>query len=160
MANRTTGKETMAEIRPETTDETTTGTEDPARDPPVAGEGAARLRKARRRAFYSIGEVCSMIGVKSHVLRYWESQFEELSPAKNRSGNRVYQPREIEVIALIHRLVHDERYTVEGARKRLSELRAEGGTDEASSAALRHVFLRTLRGELQELYDLLDPSVR
>jgi DNA-binding transcriptional MerR regulator len=123
-------------------------------------EALARLRRARRRAFYSIGEVCSMVGVKPHVLRYWESQFRELAPSKNRSGNRVYQSREIELIALIHTLVHEQRYTVEGARKRLVELRNEGAAAEQSSMALQRVFLRSLQSELQELHDLLDSAAR
>ena len=126
--------------------------------PPTGGAG--RFRRPRRRAFYSIGEVCSMIGVKPHVLRYWESQFRELSPAKNRSGNRVYQTEEIELIALIHTLVHEQRYTVEGARKRLVELKNEGVKAERSSQALQRAYLRSLRSELQELHELLDPSVR
>ena len=97
-----------------------------------------------------------MIGVKPHVLRYWETQFRELNPTKNRSGNRVYQSDEIELIALIHNLVHRQRYTVEGARKRLAEMREAGTTAEQSSIALQRVFLRTLREELEQLYDLLD----
>ncbi len=123
-------------------------------------DALTRLRRARRRAFYSIGEVCSMVGVKPHVLRYWESQFRELSPTKNRSGNRVYQSREIELIALIHTLVHEQRYTVEGARKRLVELRNEGAAEEQSSIALQRVFLRSLQSELHELHDLLDATTR
>ncbi len=101
-----------------------------------------------------------MIGVKPHVLRYWESQFRELSPAKNRSGNRVYQTEEIELIALIHTLVHEQRFTVEGARKRLVELKNEGTAAERSSQALRSAFLRSLRSELHELHELLDPTAR
>lgn len=124
--------------------------------PPEREEVASRLRRPRRRTYYSIGEVCSMIGVKPHVLRYWESQFDELRPNKNRSGNRVYQSGEIELIALIHRLVHEERYTVEGARKRLGELQEAGQTQEQSAEALQAVFLRSLQTELLEIYDLLD----
>jgi len=123
-----------------------------------SADSPGRFRRPRPRAFYSIGEVCSMIGVKPHVLRYWESQFRELSPAKNRSGNRVYQTREIELIALIHTLVHEQRYTVEGARKRLAELRNDDSTTEESAQALQRVFLRSLVGELRELHDLLDPA--
>jgi DNA-binding transcriptional MerR regulator len=136
----------------------------PAQLPESAPEGnerreaLERLRRSRRRTYYSIGEVCSMVGIKPHVLRYWETQFEELSPAKNRSGNRVYQAPEIELIALIQRLVHEERYTVEGARMRIAELRAEGSSAEKASGALRWMFLRTLEDELRQLYDLLDPS--
>lgn len=101
-----------------------------------------------------------MIGIKPHVLRYWESQISELSPSKNRAGNRVYQADEIELIALIHRLVNEEKYTVAGAQKRLAELRESGATAEASSLALQRVFLRTLGDELRDLHDLLDPSRR
>jgi DNA-binding transcriptional MerR regulator len=122
----------------------------------VREDGGARLRRPRRRTYYSIGEVCSMIGVKPHVLRYWESQFDELRPNKNRSGNRVYQSGEIELIALIHRLVHEERYTVEGARKRLGELQEAGQTQGQSAEALQGVFLRSLQADLQEIHDLLD----
>lgn len=121
-------------------------------------EGRSRFRRPRRRTYYSIGEVCSMIGVKPHVLRYWESQFDELKPNKNRSGNRVYQSGEIELIALIHKLVHDERYTVEGAKKRLGELQDSGDTQEQSAAALQAVFLQSLRTELQEIHELLGES--
>jgi len=128
--------------------------------PPRRMEGLGRLRRARRRTFYSIGEVCSMFNVKPHVLRYWESQFEDLSPSKNRSGNRVYQTREIELIALIHRLVHEERYTVEGARMRIAEMQAAGTTEEESGRALQLAFLRNLQGDLQELHELLDPTHR
>jgi DNA-binding transcriptional MerR regulator len=131
----------------------------PAADGAATDEGG-RFRRVRRREFYSIGEVCSIIGVKPHVLRYWESQFKELSPTKNRSGNRVYRTAEIELIALIHNLVHDQRFTVEGARKRLMEMKNEGTAAERSSRALQRAFLRSLRSELHELHELLDPSAR
>jgi DNA-binding transcriptional MerR regulator len=119
-----------------------------------------RYRRARRRTFYSIGEVCEMLDLKPHVLRYWETQFPGLSPTKNRAGNRVYQADELELIALIRRLVHDERYTIEGARRRLEELDAEGTTTQHSSRALELSFLRSLRSELESILELLDPAAR
>ena len=119
-----------------------------------------RHRRARRRTFYSIGEVCEMLDLKPHVLRYWETQFPGLTPTKNRAGNRVYQADDLELIALIRRLVHDERYSIEGARKRLAELDAEGSTAQHSSRALEQSFLRSLRSELESLLDLLDPATR
>lgn len=121
-------------------------------------DGSRRLRRPLRRAFYSIGEVCQMLDLKPHVLRYWETQFEALSPSKNRAGNRVYTQQEVELIALIRRLVHDERYTIEGARLRLQEMEAEGTAVEQSAQALEHAFLVTLREELEELLRLLDPA--
>ena len=76
--------------------------------------------------FFSIGEVCDLTGLKPHVLRYWESQFRFLSPAKNRSGNRVYQRREIELITLVKHLLYTEKYTIEGARQKVDEHRRKG----------------------------------
>lgn len=99
-----------------------------------------------------------MLDLKPHVLRYWETQFPELSPTKNRAGNRVYQAREMELIALIQRLVYDERYTIEGARRRIEEMKAEGCAEVRSSRALERAFLRTLRQELESLDALLDPG--
>ena len=127
-------------------------------DKPRRSEGAAKARRAPRRAFYSIGEVCNMLDLKPHVLRYWETQFDALSPSKNRAGNRVYTQPEVELIALIRKLVHDERYTIEGARHRLQEMEAEGTAGEQSAQALEHAFLVTLREELEELLRLLDPG--
>ncbi len=135
-------------------------TKGPAAEEPDRARRGRLLRRSRRRTFYSIGEVCSMIGVKPHVLRYWETQFEDLSPSKNRAGNRVYRAEEIEQIALIHQLVHGERYTVEGARKRIGELRAEGTAAGHSSQALQRAYLRSLRAELAEVEELLDPGIR
>lgn len=147
----------MAETTNESSESASTEVNDPGGS--ARSDASSRLKRPRRR-YYSIGEVCSMIGVKPHVLRYWETQFRELSPSKNRSGNRVYQSAEIELIALIHTLVHEKRYTVEGARKRLQELRSEGSAAEQSSKALQRVYLRTLGSELQEIHALLDPSTR
>ena len=62
------------------------------------------------REFFSMGDVCNLTDLKPHVLRYWESQFRFLHPAKNRSGNRVYQRREIELIMLVRQLLYTEKY--------------------------------------------------
>ncbi len=67
--------------------------------------------------FFSIGEVCQLTDLKPHVLRYWESQFRFLNPAKNRSGNRVYQRREIELIMLVKHLLYTEKVDSRPARR-------------------------------------------
>ncbi len=64
--------------------------------------------------FFSIGDVCELTSLKPHVLRYWESQFRFLNPAKNRSGNRVYQRREVELILLVKHLLYTEKFTIDG----------------------------------------------
>ncbi|MGH7359089.1 MAG: MerR family transcriptional regulator, partial [Candidatus Rokuibacteriota bacterium] len=60
------------------------------------------------------------------VLRYWETQFKALMPVKNRAGNRAYRKRDIELIQLVKTLLYEEKYTIEGARQRLNELRRDG----------------------------------
>ena len=86
--------------------------------------------------FFSIGEVCELTELKPHVLRYWESQFRFLNPAKNRSGNRVYQRREIELILLVKHLLYTEKYTIEGARQKVDEHRKGGELKHVARSAL------------------------
>ena len=69
--------------------------------------------------FYKIGEVSKIVGVEPYVLRYWETEFSFLKPRKNKSGQRVYIKRDVELLLDIKRLLYQERYTIEGVRKRL-----------------------------------------
>jgi DNA-binding transcriptional MerR regulator len=69
--------------------------------------------------FYKIGEVSKIVGVEPYVLRYWETEFAFLKPRKNRSGQRVYIKKDVEMLLEIKRLLYQERYTIEGVRKRL-----------------------------------------
>jgi DNA-binding transcriptional MerR regulator len=115
-------------------------------------------RSATRREFWSIGEVCALFGVKPHVLRYWEEQFEALRPPKSRQGARLYRAKDLETIALIHQLVREERYTLEGARQRVDELRGAGEAGAVAAAALERSFLRSLRGELEDVLAILGPA--
>ena len=105
--------------------------------------------------FFSIGEVCELTDLKPHVLRYWESQFRFLSPAKNRSGNRVYQRREVELILLVKHLLYTEKYTIEGARQKVDEQRKGGELRSAARAALTVQTLDSLETELKELIRFL-----
>ncbi len=74
--------------------------------------------------FFKIGEVCDVVGVQAHVLRYWETEFPMLSPQKNRSGQRSYRRRDVEIALRIKELLYDDLYTTAGARKKLQvELR-------------------------------------
>lgn len=74
--------------------------------------------------FFKIGEVCDIVDVQAHVLRYWETEFPMLSPQKNRSGQRSYRRRDVEVALRIKELLYDELYTIAGAKKKLlSEMR-------------------------------------
>ena len=74
--------------------------------------------------FFKIGEVCDIVDVQAHVLRYWETEFPMLSPQKNRSGQRSYRRRDVEIALRVKELLYDELYTTAGARKKLqTELR-------------------------------------
>ena len=74
--------------------------------------------------FFKIGEVCDIVDVQAHVLRYWETEFSMLSPQKNRSGQRSYRRRDVEIALRIKELLYEEMYTTAGARKKLqTELR-------------------------------------
>ncbi|MEP6691139.1 MAG: MerR family transcriptional regulator [Gemmatimonadaceae bacterium] len=105
--------------------------------------------------FFSIGEVCELTDLKPHVLRYWESQFRFLNPAKNRSGNRVYQRREIELILLVKTLLYVEKYTIDGARQKVDEHRKKGELKPVARAALDVEAIASVERELREILALL-----
>ena len=106
--------------------------------------------------FFSIGEVCALTDLKPHVLRYWESQFRFLNPAKNRSGNRVYKSREVELIMLVKHLLYNEKYTIEGARLRIEQYRKSGDLKAHASRAASRTTRRELRDQLDEVLEMLD----
>jgi len=109
--------------------------------------------------FFSIGEVCDLTDLKPHVLRYWESQFKFLNPAKNRSGNRVYQRREIELVLLVKHLLYVEKYTIDGARQKVEDQRKNGELRDLTYGALNVEVLGALEEALQDLHDLLHDEV-
>lgn len=73
-----------------------------------------------KKLYYSIGEVCKLTGLKSYVLRYWETEFRELRPPKNRAGNRTYRKKDIDTILRIKELLYDKKFTIDGARNQLA----------------------------------------
>ncbi len=108
------------------------------------------------REFFSIGDVCDLTDLKPHVLRYWESQFRFLHPAKNRSGNRVYQRREVELIMLVKELLYVDKYTIEGARARVDDYRKNGELKTASRGALEGGTVESLERDLERIVAALD----
>ena len=83
-----------------------------------------------KKLYYSISEVSKITGLEQYVLRYWESEFEQLKPAKNRAGNRIYTNRDIKLILYIKKLLRDERYTIEGAKQVIAAYTPDSGTGE------------------------------
>lgn len=97
-----------------------------------------------RKLYYSIREVAELTDLKPHVLRYWETEFEQLAPKKNRAGNRAYTERDIETVRRIQALLRDDKYTIEGARRVL-------GGDAAPPGSLPRDELLALRAFLGDL---------
>jgi DNA-binding transcriptional MerR regulator len=79
-------------------------------------ESASRIPE---KLFFRIGEVCDLIKVQPHVLRYWETEFPMLAPQKNRAGQRVYRRKDVEMVLRIHDLLYEEKFTIAGAKKKL-----------------------------------------
>ncbi|MBW3660654.1 MAG: MerR family transcriptional regulator [Gemmatimonadetes bacterium] len=109
-----------------------------------------------KKEYYSIGEVCDITDLKPHVLRYWETQFKGLQPVKNRAGNRAYRRREIEMVQLVKTLLYERKYTIEGARQRLDEMKKSGEEleTELEAARLEDTFAN-LADELAGLVDYI-----
>jgi DNA-binding transcriptional MerR regulator len=99
--------------------------------------------------------VCDLTGLKPHVLRYWETQFQVLHPNKNRAGNRVYRPKEVQLILLVKHLLYEQKFTIDGANQRLIEMRRSGELDEARKSVLDPSFLEGMKEDLQSVMEQL-----
>lgn len=104
--------------------------------------------------FYTMGEVAEMFDVKAHVIRFWETKFDMLRPEKNKKGNRLFSPADIENLKLIYHLVREQGMTLEGARRALKQQRKTGelGRDAELRERLQRVrsLLEQVRAELKD----------
>jgi DNA-binding transcriptional MerR regulator len=92
-------------------------------------------RQIPNKLFFKIGEVCEITDTQPYVLRYWESEFPALAPAKNSSGQRIYRRKDIETVLRIKQLLYEEGFTIAGAKKRLeSEAGGKGATPQAMAS--------------------------
>lgn len=98
--------------------------------------------------YFRIGEVSRILGVKSHVLRYWESEFPQIRPGRADSNQRTYQKRDLEIILEIKRLLYDDKMTIEGAKKRLKASSKSGHPDPV-------MMIRQIKEELRDIVKLL-----
>ncbi|MDH5672394.1 MAG: MerR family transcriptional regulator [Myxococcales bacterium] len=124
------------------------------------GPAAAELPD---KLFFKIGEVADIVGVKPHVLRYWEGEFAALKPLKTRGSHRMYRRRDVELAVLVRRLLQDEGFTIAGAKKRLRELERDRVSSEPDPQAVVEVDLRAdllaLRSELRQFLQQLDAEL-
>jgi len=128
--------------------------------------------------FFKIGEVCEITDTQPYVLRYWESEFPALAPAKNSSGQRIYRRRDIETVLRIKELLYQEGFTIAGAKKRLEvemagrvdtpgaarALEAAGAETPSAAAPVKDEkavgVLREVREQLRDILTLLDKNAR
>jgi len=102
--------------------------------------------------FFKIGDVSRITGVKPYVLRYWESEFDNLAPNKSKKNQRVYNQEDVRKVLLIKQLLHKERYSIEGAKKRLKEIKSEKKEIQKNSI-LNFQELQVLRNKVTHLID-------
>ena len=112
-----------------------------------------------KKLYYSISEVSKITGLKQYVLRYWETEFSQLKPPKNRAGNRTYRQKDIDVIETIRDLLYNKKFTIDGARKQLespdesSKLYSE--EDAKQSSTINAELLDKLKQELREIIKII-----
>ena len=107
--------------------------------------------------FFKIGEVAELAGVEQHVLRYWEDEFKKLQPNKNKSGQRLYEKKDVELVLEIQHLLYLEKYTIAGAKKKLKESRKK--TAQLSLGFDRESFLaqkKKIASELESILEIID----
>ena len=103
-----------------------------------------------KKLYYSIGEVSEITEVEPHVLRYWETVFNELSPKKNKAGNRVYKENDIETILKLKELIQEKKYSTEGAQQVLEQDNDEDSEEVPVSLKKDLKEIRVFRNKLLE----------
>jgi DNA-binding transcriptional MerR regulator len=130
-------------------------------------------KKIPNKLFFKIGEVCEITDTQPYVLRYWESEFPALAPAKNSSGQRIYRRRDIETVLRIKQLLYEEGFTIAGAKKKLEAEMAgrvvtptptppadSGASADGAGGSDRVAALRQVREQLREILTLLERNDR
>jgi len=129
----------------------------------MAGGTRRAARKEGGKIYYSISEVAELTDVKPHVLRYWESKFKMLRPKKNRAGNRMYRPKEIDLILRIKELLYERRYTIAGARRTLLDERRSGESQmemDFERKAAEKGIVKAVKKELEDILEMLSRPVK
>ena len=109
------------------------------------------MKRDIKKLYYSIGEVSKLVGLKSYVLRYWETEFKQLTPPKNRAGNRTYRKKDIDLILKIKDLLHGKKFTIEGARSVISSKASTSSNIQAIDKRI----ISQLKNELQQILQVI-----
>ena len=111
-----------------------------------------------RKTYYSMGEVCKLSHLESHVLRYWESQFPSLKLKKNRAGNRVFRHKDVDLIFLIKHLLYERKFTIEGACQQIERLSDTSDRRSSEIGGPGDRYFLELKKDLIELREILGSS--
>jgi DNA-binding transcriptional MerR regulator len=109
--------------------------------------------------FFKIGEVAKLVGLKPHVIRYWETEFPSLAPRKSPSGQRIYVKADIEAIVEIKTLLYNERYTISGAKQMLARQKESTAESPPETETARVQALASLKECVCELLKLLEQKL-
>jgi len=121
-------------------------------EPRPKTHGGEELPPIPAKRYFTIGEVSELCGVKPHVLRYWEQEFNQLKPVKRRGNRRYYQHHEVLLVRRIRELLYNQGFTISGARNRLDE---GGSVDHSAEASEAPMATLGLRAELESIIELL-----
>jgi DNA-binding transcriptional MerR regulator len=109
--------------------------------------------------YYTIGEVCNLLNMKAHVLRYWEKEFSQLKPKKQLGRNRRYSPDDIELLKKIKHMLYEQRLTIEGARKKLKVEKNQPNQIELDFSTNKDEVKQKILKELKEVKELLKSQI-
>ena len=109
------------------------------------------MKRDIKKLYYSIGEVSKLVGLKPYVLRYWETEFKQLTPPKNRAGNRTYRQKDIDLILKIKDLLHGRKFTIEGARSVISSK----SSNISNTGTIDRKMISQLKNELQQILQVI-----
>ncbi len=115
-----------------------------------------------KKLYYSISEVAKLTDLEQYILRYWETEFDELKPSKNRAGNRIYTNKDIKLILQIKKLLREEKYTIQGAKNILDQSKSNSAPTAVKETPVKKTLQtskpqepRNIKKDLEELRDFL-----
>jgi len=113
------------------------------------------MLESNSKLYYSIKEVSEMTNLKPYVLRYWESEFPSLKPAKNKAGNRTYKKQDIQVVLDIKKLIYDKKFTIKGAVEELKNI-SSVIVKEKTLSSTQVSALNEIKNELKNILNILN----
>tara|TARA_B100000029_G_scaffold343106_1_gene335501 strand:+ start:1479 stop:1838 length:360 start_codon:yes stop_codon:yes gene_type:complete len=116
----------------------------------------SNIKPKVKKLYYSIGEVSELTGLKSYVLRYWETEFSQLKPPKNRAGNRTYRQKDIDLLLNIKDLLYSKKYTIDGARSVLKGADSlNAGNIGKTISEKQKIIVNKIRDDLKEILSII-----